>query len=309
MRWLKSRRRISLVALRGPITFQSDPLLGFRYRPNLDVHRLRDGCDWTFTTNERGQRITPENPTAESHPTVVLVGDSFAFGDGVSDDETVAAALAAHGLHVENLGVTGYGPHQELLSLRDYLAQNPVPDWIVTLTYTNDESDVLSSYQSMHYQPYARLADGKLLIAPFDSPVTDWLTDRSYLSAIVRGLLFNQPVRNDGDGPAIVAACLTEIENQAASVGAGCLTLAHDAVEPQRILPIVDAARKAGVCITDLSPLFVSAREQGQDLICPDGYHWNAAGSQFVADTIVDWINRSTDSAMSTEPWECVRVP
>ncbi len=282
--------RLALITLRGPITFQSDPTLGFRYRPDLDVHRVRLNCDWTFTTDDQGYRVTPNNPGAAEHPTLVLLGDSFAFGDGVSNHETLAAALAQRGVHVVNLGVTGYGSHQQLLALRDYLSKSTPPDWIVTLTYTNDETDVLSSYQSMHHQPHAFLGEAQLKVAPFATPLADRLADHSYLCALVRAVLFNSAVRHEGDGSAIVAACLSGIEAEASQAGARTLFLAHDAVEPERIGGIVNAAMARDVPVIDLSPMFVDAQHRGEDLICPDEEHWNEAGGACVARVILDHI-------------------
>jgi len=53
-------------------------------------------------------------------PTVAFFGDSFTFGEGVNDGETMPQAFADltnHRLHVLNLGFPGYGPHQVLHAL------------------------------------------------------------------------------------------------------------------------------------------------------------------------------------------------
>lgn len=70
------------------------------------------------TINGAGFRGAEPSP-ASGRRRIVLVGDSFAFGYGVADDETLAHFIegelrSAHGAEVEvlNLGVPGYGVHQ-----------------------------------------------------------------------------------------------------------------------------------------------------------------------------------------------------
>lgn len=59
--------------------------------------------------------MTPDsNPDGE---TVLFMGDSFMFGDGLPDSETVPQLFAAktgRRFHVVNLGVSADGPHQAL---------------------------------------------------------------------------------------------------------------------------------------------------------------------------------------------------
>lgn len=293
--------RVLLLTWRGPVTYQSDPEFGYRLRSNLDVHRVRFGCDWRFTSDESGLRIVPQNPSAAQTPTVVILGDSFMFGDGVNDDETCAAALARRGFHIVNLSTTGYGPHQELLALRRYLAAGNRPDWVVTVSYTNDIQDVVSSYQSMHYQPTASLQDGKLVLSEFDSPVTDLIGDYSYLLMIIRAALFHSVVRTDGNGPEIAAACLAAIELEASTAGARTLFFACDAIHPDHIQPLVRAAHSRGLPLVDLSRLLAERIKTGQDLICPDGFHWNEAGSELVSESIVNEIEAASIRTSAAE--------
>ncbi|MFP4474867.1 MAG: SGNH/GDSL hydrolase family protein [Desulfatibacillaceae bacterium] len=71
--------------------------------------------DWThsWSVNREGYRGDPV--TRASRPVVVL-GDSFAFGAGVNDDECFPSVLAdmLGGMEVANLGVPGYNTPQEV---------------------------------------------------------------------------------------------------------------------------------------------------------------------------------------------------
>jgi hypothetical protein len=81
----------------------------------------------------------------EGTPRIDFYGDSFCFGTGVVDEETIPAFLAKRfngDAHVRNFGVSGYDPLQYILRYRS----NPRPGNIsVFLIYTgNDYSDLLS---------------------------------------------------------------------------------------------------------------------------------------------------------------------
>jgi len=72
------------------------------------------------TVNDRGHRGVghPYAPT-QGRTRVVMLGDSVAFGVGVTDGETFSALLESRsgGIEVINLAVEGYGTDQELLRL------------------------------------------------------------------------------------------------------------------------------------------------------------------------------------------------
>lgn len=72
-------------------------------------------------TNSKGARGPDEVPYERTdRPRIVVIGDSFAFGEGVADPMTFAAELGRllPGAEVVNLGVGGYGHDQTLLHYR-----------------------------------------------------------------------------------------------------------------------------------------------------------------------------------------------
>jgi hypothetical protein len=78
---------------------------------------LRSAYRQTFSTDSHGFR----NPTDMDRADVVLLGDSYVEGAYVSDEETAAVRLhELTGRRVANLGLSGYGPLQEMKVLERY---------------------------------------------------------------------------------------------------------------------------------------------------------------------------------------------
>src|SRR5262245_37250811 len=75
------------------------------------------------SSNSQGLRGTREFAYERTPgvPRIVVLGDSFTFGEEVSDDETYSRRLEAllPGSEVLNLGVHGYGQDQMLIYLRE----------------------------------------------------------------------------------------------------------------------------------------------------------------------------------------------
>ena len=84
--------------------------------------------DVVYTTGPDHFRVVPEaaeNPDA----CVLLFGDSFTFGDGVSDEETFAAQIVTRSgrrVAAQNFSVSGWGPHQFLAGLQSGRFQRAV---------------------------------------------------------------------------------------------------------------------------------------------------------------------------------------
>ncbi len=127
-----------------PGYFTSDPILPFALKPNYK-HTVVD-LGWypkpfTVSIDARGYRNTPSDNQPAS---VVFVGDSFIFGFGVEDDETIPAQLGML-MHqkVYNLGIPGTGPESYMIMLERYLNASPPPRLIIIGFFTgNDFNDL-----------------------------------------------------------------------------------------------------------------------------------------------------------------------
>jgi len=250
-----------LVALEGaarllPRTAASDHAELHRYseaygwEPRPGARIERPGRRTTINRlGYRGRELVP-GPAAEA-TRLVLLGDSIAFGIGVSDDETFASLLDRDGgeLEVVNLAVQGYGPDQSLLKLeREGLSFHP--DVVVmNLCLDNDFADAVLSrnlYDGVRPKPFFRLQSGRLV--PEDghlrltrpqrfalfvreySRLVETLGSSLAASARPTGHWLDRKEQATGDRDAVVAlvgAILKRMRDAAAASGAGFVVLIH----------------------------------------------------------------------------------
>jgi hypothetical protein len=138
-------------------------------------------------------------PRKDGRTRVIVLGDSIAFGLGVSDEETFTSLLDArdNGIEAGNLAVMGYGPDQELLVLlREGLRYQPD---VVVLAFclANDFAEAVlpvSLYDGQTPKPRFRLDGDRLLLD--DSSLRrsafgrahQWLSDYSQLFNLLSAL-------------------------------------------------------------------------------------------------------------------------
>lgn len=100
-----------------------DPILGFRPRPNTEVIATATfGPELiyrqTYHFDGNAARVTPAGPAGAD--TYLFLGDSFVFGQGLVDDQSLAAQFAKandYKVRTVNLGVPGYGPNHLVRAL------------------------------------------------------------------------------------------------------------------------------------------------------------------------------------------------
>jgi hypothetical protein len=145
------------------------PARGWALKVNLRDVPVQRGK--TLSSNSRGVRGHREH--ADVRPPgitrILVLGDSFTFGEDVGDDETYSHHLEAllPATEVVNLGVHGYGHDQMLIYLREVIGRYR-PDVVILGFMTGDmERNVLS------FRDYAKprfvLDDGRLALR--NSPV------------------------------------------------------------------------------------------------------------------------------------------
>ncbi len=152
------------------------PLLGWVGRPNTDVVRSMAVCCSEYRYNRYGFR-GPDRPLAKPSDTyrVVVLGDSFLEGYHFPDDklmttqlENQLAEVTGRPVEVINLGISGWGTAQEVLSYQQ-LGRRFQPDLVILLYASCNDvinaSRVLSEIfneRMKALKPYFELVDGQL---------------------------------------------------------------------------------------------------------------------------------------------------
>lgn len=166
--------------------FQQDWDLGYTVLPNssANVWCKRDGqpvYDVTYRFDAAGGRMSSWAPTKDH--TIVVAGDSFNFGEGLNDDQTLSSLLQArvgNRLSVPNLALPGYGVHQVLRQLElDVPARHGAKtfDWLVVSIVDNHIERANGRYSWSAGGPkYAIGTDGVLrVVGRFEADSTpEW---------------------------------------------------------------------------------------------------------------------------------------
>ena len=110
-----------------------DPRLGWTFRPSLTRTFDADGRPVEYAINARGERAPrPDDAGDPDAPTLVVAGESIAFGYELEWSETLPALVGrALGLQVINLGVPAYGTDQAYLRILDALPRLSRPRLVV----------------------------------------------------------------------------------------------------------------------------------------------------------------------------------
>ncbi len=103
---------------------------GAGFKADYPMDRFDPELGWVPSEGYRSEEINVSSqgargvaeyalPRPADRRRIVIVGDSFTFGEGVADADTYPAQLAGmfEGVEVVNLGVLGYGTDQQLLRL------------------------------------------------------------------------------------------------------------------------------------------------------------------------------------------------
>lgn len=161
-----------------------DPSRGWKSKPSLQDMKVFG--DKILNTNSNGLRGKEDFPyTRENHKLRILVlGDSFTFGEEVSDNETFCHYLQQMLPHTEiiNAGVPGYGHDQMLILLKEEGIKYK-PDMVLLAFVSTDMSRNLLTFRSFA-KPRFILGKGELTLTgtpvprPEDILRSDWTRPR-----------------------------------------------------------------------------------------------------------------------------------
>ena len=286
---------VYFIAERGKL-FQPDPVLGWTPIPNLSIRRRNpEGEIWHVETTARGFRSAEDEFRPDAERWILVLGDSFVFGQGVELPDRFDSRVAQ--LHPEwsfvNQGVMGYGTDQQLIAAREATGRLRDGDVIVLVTSVNDLLDLLRKTHSGRVKPWFEILEGELHEHPPDLGIAERLRDRSYLLARI----FQQisPHQKEfSEAKLRVSGQLYRklvIEETADAVSRGVRVLiAHHGTHPQDVTrsrtlratagaALSRTCSATGIACTSLDPMLAPS---GGELFQRDG-HWNADGHAAVA--------------------------
>ncbi len=133
---------------------QPDKRYYFRIPPHKSFKVSNRYYTYTATINSLGFRGPEPSPKQPGEYRVMLLGDSATWGQGLDDEDTIAAQIqrlasqrgdAHSSVSAYNFGHFGYNLVQELIILRDYV-DVVKPDHIILIlsVYTDNLSDAIS---------------------------------------------------------------------------------------------------------------------------------------------------------------------
>jgi lysophospholipase L1-like esterase len=259
-------------------------------------------------TDDRGGGAT----TGPPHPTLLILGDSFAFGYGVPADAMLASAIERElattptPYRVRTAGVPGYSTDQELLRWRR-VAASVRPTRVLLLFHASDLVDNLRDSVVMgperYFKPRYVLHGSALELTAVPVP---WKQTRrsgafervkaffrpSATYALIQMSLRRvgspgtteevvQPEAISPQADRIAAALLTTLDREVRSVGAA-LTVALVPADLQVTARVAAICRASHLPLVDLGPAFAGRR----DLLLPYDGHWNARGHAVAAHAI-----------------------
>lgn len=293
---------------------EEDAECGYALRPGFVGREVSTHGEFEVpvTIDERGLR--DHRHTAPAGPSILALGDSMTFGEGVTAEEAFPALLEAEtGRRVENGGVPGYRTAQMACRLRRLL---PVlrPE-LVVITFLPSWDRARCANPFVHHEGFLvasswrdrlHLVGGNLYPAevgwPLLGPLTAQLEGRSYLARLTLPALRRLPARLRGvaPGPAAsavpIADCfvgLLAARSEAERAGARLVVMLIESAEPGSAEDTAAAASFLGE--HGLEPLLLDRLLAGQDLErlrFPVDRHWNAEGHRAVARALAFELGR-----------------
>jgi hypothetical protein len=117
---------------------QSDPRLGWTFVPARTGRSTIGGRTIEYSMDPAGYRVRRiDEPVDPARPTIVFIGESVMFGEGLAWDETVPAQAGAMlGMQSANLAVHGYSTDQAYLRLEQELPRFRRPVAVISLFMT-----------------------------------------------------------------------------------------------------------------------------------------------------------------------------
>lgn len=279
-----------------------DSTKGWKTIPNITDMTVFE--DKILNTNSIGLRGKTEYQLKKDpyKLRILILGDSYTFGEEVSDNETYPYYLENINPNyaVINLGVHGYGHDQMLITLKE-LGNKYNPDIVLLGFIHADMKRNMVNFRDFA-KPQFRVANGQLVLTnvPVPSPDTvlkwDWLRPRIYdIFTIIRHQIAEKTGRYEIKKNKVTTAILNEIKNECDKIDATPIFI---------YLPIIPEiysneirsegeyylAKLCGEEITYFSTRPYLLNQVKKGVIFKERGHWGSNGNHAIAEAINQFL-------------------
>lgn len=144
LRWFFPQRTLSILKTKQLACYQSSSYLPYEYKPGCVGHFVTPGGESSVRINNVGFR--GHDISEKTMQRILFVGDSYFFGYGVEEEQTVARLIEQQfGIEVVNAGIWGFGPDSEYLLTRQKGFSLDPDILVVSLFPKNDLRDIAES--------------------------------------------------------------------------------------------------------------------------------------------------------------------
>jgi hypothetical protein len=284
--------------------YQLDPVAGYTCKPSLD-HKVKQYGEHAFaySTNARGFRVTaPPGAVREGKP-IILLGDSFAFGYCVNDEDSLGFLLSEQtGRPVANLSAAGYSPDIYLPLLREHL-QGSVPaeagGHVVVLICDNDFTDLTQRYKDHRPKPYFERDGAGYRERPPQPGWLDHLMDSSDLAYLVLSHVL-PATRPTGvpyeETPRLLCHILTQIQVVCAARDLPFTALFFEHLDKPQVSEgmreeFIALCREQGLNVPVITPEIRAESKDVGSLLAADRWHWSRRGNERVSQIIQRYLD------------------
>ncbi len=281
-----------------------DETKGWVMKPNLTKYPS-DVDDITISSNSKGLRMTYDVPyeKAEGEERILILGDSFTFGENVNDDEVYTYLLDEKlpNQTVINFGVHGYGHDQMLLFLQEEGIKYE-PDIVILGFLSTDVPRNVLTFRDFS-KPMFELEDGELVLTNVPVPKPNEVLEQSVyrirtadVGRIFYDIYRQRSGRLKAEEEEITSAILDAMIKETLAIGATPvfvympwgeeLTEDKSYVEWEQFMFDYCEGQSELYCTT-LRPAFADELASGAEFAIG---HWKLPGNIVAADEIYDYL-------------------